>query len=94
MPIQAEQLALLLAIATLANGIVAAIVTPLFEKFKLDHFWLLYAAWAVAGVLSFLARVNVFVSVFEVAIIGQMLTAVSAGRASNILHDLTDKSSG
>lgn len=87
------QLALLFGIATIANGIIEAIVKPLFEKFELDNFWLMYAAWFVAGVLSFLANLNIFGGVFASAIVGQVLTAVIAGRASNILHDLSDQKS-
>ena len=86
-----SQLALLFSIATLSNAIIAAIVEPLFDKFSLDKFWIMYIAWVVAGVLTFLGGINLFGAVFQSAIIGQVLTAVIAGRASNILHDLTDK---
>jgi len=86
-----SQLALLFGIATLANAIIAAIVEPLFDKFSWDKFWIMYIAWVVAGVLTFLGGINLFGAVFQSAIVGQILTAVIAGRASNILHDLTDK---
>jgi hypothetical protein len=88
-----SQLALLLGIATLANAIIAAIVEPLFDKYSLDKFWLMYISWVIAGVLAFLGNINLFGAVFQSAIIGQVLTAVIAGRASNILHDLTDQQS-
>ena len=84
-------LALLLGISTLANAIVAAIVSPFFEKYNLDNFWIMYISWVVAGVLVFLANVNLFAGVFENQVVGLVVTAIIAGRASNILHDLTDK---
>ena len=84
-------LALLLGISTLANAIVAAIITPIFEKYHLDNFWIMYIAWVVAGVLVFLANINLFASVFPNQIVGLLVTAVIAGRASNILHDITDQ---
>lgn len=86
-------LALLFGISTLANAIVEALVTPIFDKYSLDKFFLMYVAWIVAGVLTFLGNINLFETVFEPAIVGLILSAVIAGRASNILHDLTDQSS-
>ena len=86
-------LALLLGISTLANAIVAAIVKPIFEKYSWDAFWILYISWAVAGVLVFLANVNLFAGVFENQLVGLLVTAVIAGRAANIIHDVTDQKS-
>ena len=85
------QLALLFGIATLANAAIEAIVAPIFDKYAWDKFWLMYVAWAIAGVLAFLGKVNLFGAVFADPIIGQVLTAIIAGRASNILHDLADQ---
>lgn len=84
-------LALLFGISTLANAIVEALIKPIWERYNLDNFWLLYIAWIVAGVLTFLGNINLFEAVFEPAIVGLILSAVIAGRASNILHDLTDQ---
>jgi len=84
-------LALLLGISTLANAIVEAIVRPIWEKYELDNFWIMYIAWAIAGVLVFLGSINLFASIFPNDMVGLILTAVIAGRASNILHDLTDQ---
>lgn len=84
-------LALLFGISTLANAIVEAIIKPIWERYNLDNFWLLYIAWIAAGVLTFLGNINLFEMVFESAIVGLILTAVIAGRASNILYDLTDR---
>lgn len=91
MKLDPSLLALLLGIATLANALVEAIIKPLWEKFSLDNFWLLYVAWVIAGVITFLANVNLFEGIILSPLAGLILTAVIAGRASNILHDLTDK---
>jgi uncharacterized membrane protein HdeD (DUF308 family) len=91
MKLDPSLLALLLGIATLANALVEAIIKPLWEKFSLDNFWLLYVAWVIAGVITFLANVNLFEGIILSPLAGLILTAVIAGRASNILYDLTDK---
>lgn len=91
MKLDPSLLALLLGIATLANALVEAIIKPLWEKFSLDNFWLLYVAWVIAGAITFLANVNLFEGIILSPLAGLILTAVIAGRASNILHDLTDK---
>jgi len=84
-------LALLLGISTLANAIVEAIIRPIWDRYNLDNFWIMYIAWIVAGVLVFLANINLFASVFPNQLVGLLVTAVIAGRASNILHDITDQ---
>mgnify|MGYP001412599830 CR=1 FL=1 len=76
----------------LANRLVAALVTPVFEKYSLDKFWLMFVSWAIAGVLVWLSGVNLFVAYFPNPLIGQALTAVVAGGGSNLLHDLSDQS--
>lgn len=86
-----SKLALLLGIATLSNALVEAIIRPLWDRFNLDTFWIMYVAWVIAGVLTFLGNINLFEDVFAAPMVGLILTAVIAGRASNILHDLTDQ---
>ena len=83
-------LALLLGISTLANAIVAAIVSPLFEKYNLDKFWLMYPSWILSGVFVWFTGLNLFAPFIPNALIGQILTAVVAGGGANMLHDLTD----
>jgi len=78
----------------LANRLVAMLVLPLFEKFELDKFWLMYVAWAFSGVLVAFSQVNLFAAYIPNAIVGLVLTAVVAGGGANLLHDLTDKPSG
>lgn len=77
----------------LANRLVEMLVTPLFEKYHLDRFWLMYVAWVFSGVLVAFSQVNLFAAYIPNAIVGLVLTAVVAGGGANLLHDLTDVTS-
>lgn len=83
-------LAVVIGFMVLANRLVAALITPFFDKYNWDKFPLLYIAWAIAGVLVFLANVNLFAAFIPNELIGKILTAIVAGGGSNLLHDLTD----
>ena len=82
---------IVLGLMVLANRLVAMLVTPLFEKFKLDRFWLMYIAWAISGVFVAFTQVNLFTEVIPNLTIGLVLTSVVAGGGANLLFDLTDK---
>lgn len=75
----------------LANRLVEMLITPLFDKFEWDKFALMYIAWAFAGVLVFLANVNLFEVFIPSVMVGKVLTAIVAGGGSNLLHDLVDQ---
>lgn len=77
----------------LANRLVDMLITPLFEKYGLDKFWLKYVAWGVSGVLVAFSQVNLFVDYIPNVTVGLVLTAIVAGGGANLLHDLTDKPS-
>jgi len=82
---------IVLGLMVLANRLVAMLVTPLFEKFELDRFWLMYIAWAISGVFVAFTQVNLFTEVIPNLTIGLVLTSVVAGGGANLLFDLTDK---
>ena len=84
-------LGVVIGMMVLANRLVAALVTPLWDKYGWDKFWLMYPAWILAGVLVWLTGVNLFVAYIPNELIGKILTAIVAGGGSNLLHDLTDK---
>jgi hypothetical protein len=90
MQFEPEILAIVIGFMVLANRLVAAIITPLFEKYEIDKFWLMYVSWVLSGVLVFLANVNLFEAIIPNLIIGKVLTAIVAGGGANLLHDLTD----
>ena len=85
-------LAVVIGFMVLANRLVEALITPIFDKYAVDKFWLMYVAWVVAGVLVWLAGVNLFVEFIPNELIGKILTAIVAGGGSNLLHDLVDQS--
>lgn len=74
----------------LANRLVEMLIKPLFEKYGLDKFWLMYVAWVLAGVLVAFTQLNLFAAFIPNPLVGMILTAVVAGGGANILHDLTD----
>ena len=84
-------LGVVIGMMVLANRLVAALVTPLWDKYGWDKFWLMYPAWILAGVLAWLTGVNLFAAYIPNELIGKVLTAIVAGGGSNLLHDLTDK---
>jgi len=84
-------LGIVIGMMVLANRLVAALITPIFDKYELDHFWLMFVAWIISGVFVWLTGVNLFAPYIPNALIGQILTAVVAGGGGNLLHDLTDK---
>ena len=79
-------------LATVAEAIVEGFVAPIFDRYEKltpHKFWLFYVAWAVSGVLVFLSGVNLFEQFIPAyGTVGQVLTAIIAGRGSNFLHDL------
>jgi len=84
-------LGIVIGMMVLANRLVAALITPIFDKYELDHFWLMFVAWIISGVLVWLTGVNLFAPYIPDALIGQVLTAIVAGGGGNLLHDLTDE---
>lgn len=83
-------LGVVIGMMVLANRLVAALITPLFEKYNLDKFWLMYPSWILSGVFVWFTGLNLFAPFIPNALIGQILTAVVAGGGANMLHDLTD----
>ena len=86
-----EAVAIAAFMATVANRLVAGLVTPIWEKFNLDKFWLMYVAWAVGGGLVWITHVNIFADFVPDPLTGQILTALVSGGGANIIHDLFDK---
>jgi len=84
-------LGIVIGMMVLANRLVAALITPIFDKYGWDKFWLMFVSWAVSGVFVWLTGVNLFAPYIPSEIVGKILTAIVAGGGSNLLHDLTDK---
>lgn len=86
----AETLVIAVFLALVAERLVKALVAPIFDKFQLDKFWLMYIAWVIAGGLVWLSSVNLFGAYLPDPLVGQILTAIVAGGGANFLHDLFD----
>lgn len=78
-------------LAMFGNRLVEVFVKPLFDKFKLDKFWLMPASWVVCGALGALSGLNLFADLFPNPVIGLVLTAVTIGGGANLLHDVFKK---
>lgn len=91
MNFESEVLAIVLGFMVLANRIVEAMISPIFDRFELDRFWLMYIAWLVSGIFVWLAKVNLFAEFIPNPLIGQILTAITAGGGANLLHDIADQ---
>lgn len=78
-------------LVTVTNRLVDGLVTPFFDKYNGDKFWLKYIAWVVGGALVFATGIDLFAGFFAYPVIGQVLTAIVAGGGANLLHDLFDK---
>jgi len=76
--------------AVVANRMVEGLVVPIFDKFKLDKFWLTYIAWAAGAALVALTKVNLFEAFVVDPTAGLILTALVAGGGANLLNDLVD----
>ena len=75
-------------LATVVNRLVAGLVTPIFDEYNLDRFWLTYVAWGIGAALVFSTGINFFPGLFLYPLIGQVLSAVIAGGGANLIHDL------
>jgi len=91
MEFDAQVLGIVIGMMVLANRLVDALVTPLFDKYGWDHFSLMYVAWIISGVFVWLTGVNLFAPYIPNELIGQILTAIVAGGGGNLLHDITDQ---
>ena len=81
-------LTIALFLAMVANRLVEALIVPLYERYKIDRWSLLYVAWLVAGLLVLLSGVNLFAAYLPSPIAGQILTAIIAGGGANLIADL------
>lgn len=91
MELPVSVLVVVIGFMVLANRLVDALITPIWDKYKIDKFWLKYIAWIASGILVWLTAANLFVDYIASPLIGQILTAIVAGGGANLLYDLTDK---
>ena len=78
-------------LASVAEFMVSGLVKPIWDKFKIDTFWLRYIAWAIASGIVALSAINLFDGYIPSRLVGQALTAAFCGGGSNKIHDFFDK---
>ena len=76
--------------AFVIERLVEALVSPVWDKFALDRFWLLYIAWAVGGGLAWATGLNALPVFAESAVVGRVLTCMLVGLGSSFIYDLVD----
>lgn len=83
-------LATALVLAFVSEKLVEAIITPIWVKFGLDRFYLLYVGLVVGTGLGLCTGLDAF-PFFDVPLVGQALTSLVIGCGSTFLWDLVDK---
>lgn len=83
-----EMLAVALFLSVIANRLIEALIVPLFDRFKIDKFWLQYISWGVGAGLVGLSGVNLFVKYVPSTVVGLALTAIVCGGGANFINDI------
>jgi len=85
-----EQLGAAIAAAFVVYKLVEAVIEPIWTRYLLDRFWLLYIALAIGAPLGWYTGINAL-PVFGVApVVGRVLTCLVIGLGPSFIHDLTD----
>ena len=86
-----EQLGAAVAAAFVIYKLVGAVVTPLWERYGLDAFWLAYIALAIGAPLAWFTGINAL-PVFGVApVVGRVLTCLIIGLGPSFIYDMLDQ---
>ncbi|MBM3187681.1 MAG: hypothetical protein FJZ90_03055 [Chloroflexi bacterium] len=85
-----EQLGAAIAAAFVVYKLVEAVIEPIWTRYLLDRFWLLYIALAIGAPLGWYTGINAL-PVFGVSpVVGRILTCLVIGLGPSFIHDLTD----
>lgn len=74
-------------VALLSTKLVEAIIYPIWDKFTLDKFWLLYVGLVFGGLLGWFTPINVF-PMFEPPVVGKAITCLACGLGSSFVYDI------
>ena len=80
----------LVVLSVVLEKLIAAIIQPLFVRLKWDTWWLLYVSFLVGGLFGWATELNAFPTMFAVAWVGRVLTALACGAGPTFLFDLID----
>jgi hypothetical protein len=84
----AQALAVASFLVLAVNRFVDAAITPFFDKYKWDKFWIKYISWILGGGLVFAAQLNLLAGLVPNQTLGLILTAIVAGGGPTLLHDI------
>jgi hypothetical protein len=84
----AQALAVASFLVLAVNRFVDAAITPFFDKYKWDKFWIKYLSWVLGGGLVFAAQLNLLAGLVPNQTLGLILTAIVAGGGPTLLHDI------
>jgi len=85
-----EILGVAVAAAWVLMKLVEAIISPLWDRFKLDRFWLLYVALAIGAPLGWFTGLDAFPVFAQAPVIGRVLTALVIGLGPSTIWDMLD----
>jgi hypothetical protein len=80
----------LIVLSIIIEKLIAAIIQPIFVKFKWDTWYLLYVSFVVGGLLGWATGLNAFPTLFTVAWVGRLITSLACGAGPTFLYDLID----
>ena len=86
-----ESLAILAVVALLLSKFIDAAIKPVWDKFGLDHFYLLYVALALGVPLGLATGVNAFPIFASWPLVGRGMSALIVGLGPSFIYDLVDK---
>lgn len=84
------QLGAAIVAAFVVRQLIEALVKPVWTRYQLDSFWLLYVALGIGAPLAWFTGLNAL-PVFGLApVVGRVLTCLAVGLGPSFLHDLID----
>lgn len=79
-------------LSVVANNLIDGILEPIRKRYPgIDLWYVIYITWLFGGVLAWFSGINLFEGVFANPLVGKILTSVTIGGGSKLLHDLFDK---
>jgi len=86
-----QQLGAAIVAAFVVMKLVDALVRPIWDRFELDTFWLMYVALVIGAGLGWFTGINAL-PVFGVEpVVGRILTCLLIGLGPSFIHDLVSQ---
>jgi len=81
-----EALAAMVVAALIITAVVEAIIKPIWERLKLDKFWILYVILISGSALGWFTELNGF-PIFKEEVIGRVLSSLAIGLGPSFIYD-------